>query len=44
MKLVSAFFKEDPLVKEMKRLNLTTDSLSTEAIAKSVKLFEEKCK
>lgn len=27
MKLVSALFKEDPLLKELKRLNLTTDSL-----------------
>jgi hypothetical protein len=40
MKLVTALFKEDPLVKEMKRLNLTTDSLAAETIAKSVKLFE----
>jgi hypothetical protein len=27
MKLVNALFKEDPLTKELKRLNLTTDSL-----------------
>lgn len=40
MKLVTSLFKEDPLVKELKRLNITTDSLSADAIAKSVKLFE----
>jgi hypothetical protein len=28
MKLVNAFFKEDPLHKELKKVNLTTDSLA----------------
>lgn len=44
MKLVNALFKEDPLMKELKRLNLITDNLTVEVIGKAVKLFEDKCK
>jgi hypothetical protein len=40
MKLVNALFKEDPLVKELKRMNLSTDSLEMEVISRAVILFE----
>jgi hypothetical protein len=44
MKLVNAFFKEDPVAKELKRLSISSDSLSVEVISKGVRFFEESSK
>lgn len=44
MKLVNAFFKEDPIAKELKRLSISTDGLTVEVITKGVRFFEESSK
>lgn len=42
MKLVSSIFKEDPLHKELKRLNLFTDSLSSAVMGPVLDFFNNK--
>jgi hypothetical protein len=40
MKLVSAFFKDDPVNKELKKINLANENLQDEAIAKGLTIFQ----
>lgn len=39
MKLVNAIFKEDPILRELRKINLTTDTLTVDTIAKTVAIF-----
>lgn len=39
MKLV-ALFKEDPILRELRKSHLTTDTLTAETIAKTIAIFE----
>lgn len=44
MKFVNALFKEDPLQKQLRKINLTTDTLTSDVIVKAIELFQQKTK